>query len=115
MGYKISLLATDNDCGIYRKDNDEKGRTNPNKSQQQKHQQLKKINGDGNGESNGDGDNDNEEDEDDNDVEYYGSKSYNDRFLEVIYNTEGFREHFAVVNKTGEWIEEFSKQFELVY
>ena len=43
------------------------------------------------------------------------TKPYNDRFLEAMYITEGFCEHCNFVDKIGEWTEEFSEKFELVY
>jgi len=35
--------------------------------------------------------------------------------LEAVYNTQGFHEQCNFVDKIGEWTEEFSEKFELVY
>merc|ERR1712238_511779 len=64
---------------------------------------------------NDDGDDEEEEEirEDDED-EYDDTKLNHDRFLEAMYNTEGFNVRCHVV-ETGEWTEEFSEKFELAY
>ena len=66
---------------------------------------------------NDEGDDDVEEEDEvveDDEDEYDNTKPYNDRFVEAMYNTEGFNKQCHVV-ATEEWTEEFSEKFELAY
>ena len=88
--------------GIDKEDDDD---SNDNEYNKIKASEYYDSNSDGKGD-NADDDNKEEEDEDKED-EYYDTKPYNDQFLEAMYNTERFREQYDVVDKTGEWAEEF--------
>ena len=96
-------------CGIGKEDNDDVSNDDKyNKIETGEYSDLDVVS-DGDGDVDNDNDNDDKEDENEEDeyYEYYDTKPYNDRFLEAMHNTEGFRKHCDIVDKSGEWIEEF--------